>query len=144
MCGVCVVCVLSSHSFWTSSWPHTYISVILVLICCTTKNKAEYQVSVKHPKVRCFSCMHVFSPTILHLFVRFVHYADFVTICTEYRVRDLSMRFSEPKIKCFRWCTSLGHLQKRKTLRYICVMTVIGSRVCASSTVSFSRGVQRG
>ena len=33
----------------------------------------------------------------------------------------------------------LSHLQKHKTLRYLCVMTVFGSQVCASSTVSSSR-----
>ena len=48
----------------------------------------------------------------------------------------------KPKSADFGWRTSLDHLLKYKALSYLCVMTVIDSRVGASSTVSASRGVQ--
>ena len=43
---------------------------------------------------------------------------------------DFSKRIPEPKSADVWWRTSFAHLQKRKALRYLCVMTVIGSQVC--------------
>ena len=43
----------------------------------------------------------------------------------------------------FLWRTDLDPLQKHKTLRHLCVETVIGTRVGAFSMVLFSRGVQQ-
>ena len=101
-------------------------------------NKAEYQVSAKHTKFFCFFLYGSIStqlryPVVMSILWQFVQNIE----C------DLSTWISGMNCANFWWCPGWDHLQKCKTPRYLSVMTVTGSRVCASSTVSFSRGVQR-
>ena len=87
-----------------------------------------------------FSCLDVFSPLLDYPVVIMSILWQFEQLFYSY----LSRRISEPKSADFWWSTSSDHLKKCKTLRYLRVRILIGSRVYTSSTVSSSQGVWRG
>ena len=136
LCYKQVVAILTSSI-------HIYrSSAIIVPVCCTNKTKLNVRCLwniLNSTSSIAFSCMDVFPPNCKYTVVMSILWQFVQNIKC-----DPFTRISDIKCANFWLCPCWDYLQKRKTPRYLSVITVIGSRVRASDTVSSSRDVRRG